>query len=677
VISLPLVLSVLGCGFPLKSAGRKAFLRKFAALNFEKMISVNSVTVSFGGYDLFDNVSFLVNPKDRIGLAGKNGAGKSTMLKLLAGEQSPTKGEISKPNDYRIGYLPQDMIHQQGRTVFEETETAFQEIQKLENRLSVVTHELETRTDYESDAYMDLINELTDINSRLDVIGASNKDEEIEKILKGLGFERNDFHRQTAEFSGGWRMRIELAKILLQKPDILLLDEPTNHLDIESIQWLEEFMETYSGSVMLISHDKQFLDNVTTRTIEISNNKIYDYKTNYSRYLILRKERKEQQEATAKNQQKIIDQTEALIDKYRAKASKAAFAQSLIKKLDRMELVEVDESDNATLFFRFPPPAHSGKIVLTVEHAGKVYGQKRIFKEANFILTKGEKIALVGRNGEGKSTMMKMIAGQTDFEGTVQLGHSVMMGYFAQDQAEKLDPNKTVFETIDELAVGDMRKQVRTLLGSFLFGGDDIDKKVRVLSGGERGRLALCKLLLQPYNLLILDEPTNHLDIRSKEVLKRAVLDYEGTVIIVSHDRDFLDGLVNKLYEFRNGEVKEHLCDISEFMQRVKMNRLNEMNSKNPFVKPKEEVKQEKPKVEAKTDDREKELKQIRSQITKSEKEIERLEAEIKAFDEELADPEKYQKIINDKTAFAKYEQMKKQLAAEMQNWEDLQGKIS
>ncbi|MCK6649550.1 MAG: ATP-binding cassette domain-containing protein, partial [Bacteroidia bacterium] len=497
------------------------------------MISVNSVTVSFGGYDLFDNVSFLVNPKDRIGLAGKNGAGKSTMLKLLAGLQNPTKGEISKPNDFKIGYLPQDMIHQQGKTVFEETATAFQEMQKLEDRLVVINHELETRTDYESDSYMKIIDELTEITHRLDVIGANNRDEEIEKILKGLGFERTDFNRPTAEFSGGWRMRIELAKILLQKPDILLLDEPTNHLDIESIQWLEEFMETYSGSVMLISHDKQFLDTVTNRTIEISNNKIYDYKTNYSRYLVLRQERREQQENAAKNQQKIINQTEVLIDKYRAKASKAAFAQSLIKKLDRMEIVEVDESDNATMFFKFPPPAHSGKIVLTVEHAGKKYGEKQIFSDANFILTKGEKIALVGRNGEGKSTMIKMIAKQIDFDGNVTLGHSVMMGYFAQDQAEKLDKTKTVFQTIDELAVGDIRKQVRTLLGSFLFGGDDIDKKVSVLSGGERGRLALCKLLLEPYNFLVLDEPTNHLDIRSKEILKKAIQDYEGTVILV------------------------------------------------------------------------------------------------------------------------------------------------
>jgi ATP-binding cassette subfamily F protein 3 len=551
------------------------------------MISVNSVTVSFGGYDLFDNVSFLINPKDRIGLAGKNGAGKSTMLKLLSGLQNPTKGEIAKPNEYKIGYLPQDMVHQHGRTVYEETETAFEEIQRLESRLEKINHELETRTDYESDAYMDLINDLTDINTRLDYIGAGNREEEIEKVLKGLGFERRDFNRQTSEFSGGWRMRIELGKLLLQKPDILLLDEPTNHLDIESIQWLEERMENFPGAVVLISHDKQFLDTVTSRTIEISNQKIYDYKTNYTRYLELRQERKEQQEAAAKNQQKVIDQTEALINKYRAKASKASFAQSLIKKLDRMDIVEVDEGDSTAIYFRFPPPAPCGKVVLSVDHAGKVYGDRRIFKDVSFILAKGEKIALVGRNGEGKSTIMKMIAQQTDFEGTIQIGHNVKMGYFAQDQAEKLDPNKTVFETIDELAVGDVRKQVRTLLGSFLFGGDDIDKKVRVLSGGERGRLALCKLLLEPYNFLILDEPTNHLDIRSKEVLKRALQAYEGTAIVVSHDRDFLNGLTEKMYEFRNGQVKEHLGGIADFMQKLKMDRLNEMNTKSPFIKAK------------------------------------------------------------------------------------------
>jgi len=640
------------------------------------MISVNSVTVSFGGYDLFDNVSFLINPKDRVGLAGKNGAGKSTMLKLLAGQQNPTKGEISKPNDYKIGYLPQDMIHQHGRTVYDETATAFEEIQQLEKRLDVINEELNTRTDYESDAYMNLITELTDINTRLGYMGAENRDEEIEKILKGLGFERTDFARQTTEFSGGWRMRIELAKILLRKPDILLLDEPTNHLDIESIQWFEETLDNYAGAVLLISHDKQFLDNVTTRTIEISNQKIYDYKTNYSRYLELRKERKEQQENAAKNQQKVIDQTEALIDKYRAKASKAAFAQSLIKKLDRMEIVEVDDSDTATMNFRFPPPAPSGKVVLTVENAGKVYGAKRIFKDANFILTIGEKISLVGRNGEGKSTFIKMVAQQTDYEGLIQLGHNVKMGYFAQDQAEKLDPNKTVFETIDELAVGEVRKNVRGLLGSFLFGGDDIDKKVRVLSGGERGRLALCKLLLEPYNLLLLDEPTNHLDIRSKEVLKRALLAYEGTVIIVSHDRDFLTDLTEKMYEFRNGQVKEHLGGITEFMRKLKVDRLNDMNAKTPFVKAKPEVKEEKPKTELVNNEKEKELKQVKSLISKSEKEIERLEKEIKLVDDKLSDPDQYQTVVNDKEVFAKYEQMKKQLDAEMQNWSELESKL-
>jgi ATP-binding cassette subfamily F protein 3 len=638
------------------------------------MISVNSVTVSFGGYDLFDNVSFLINPKDRVGLAGKNGAGKSTMLKLISGLQNPTKGDISKPNDYTIGYLPQDMIHQHGRTVYAEAATAFEEIQRLENRLEEINEQLNTRTDYESDAYMDLITELTDINTRLSYLGAENREEEIEKILKGLGFERTDLTRQTTEFSGGWRMRIELAKLLLRKPDILLLDEPTNHLDIESIQWFEDTLSTFPGAVVLISHDKQFLDNVTSRTIEISNQKVYDYKTNYSRYLVLRQERKEQQENAAKNQQKVIDQTEALIDKYRAKASKAAFAQSLIKKLDRMELVEVDESDTTSISFRFPPPAHCGKIVLTVENAGKVYGTKRIFKDANFILTKGDKIALVGRNGEGKSTFMKMIANQTDYEGSIQVGHNVKVGYFAQDQAEKLDPNKTVFETIDELAAGEVRKNVRALLGSFLFGGDDIDKKVRVLSGGERGRLALCKLLLEPYNLLILDEPTNHLDIRSKDVLKRALLAYEGTAIIVSHDRDFLTDLTEKMYEFRSGQVREHLGGMVEFMNKLKQQRLNELNAKTPFVKEKVEEKQ---KAQPVNNEKEQEQKQLKTSISKSEKEIERLEKEIKLIDEKLSDPNQYQAVVNDKDVFSKYEQMKKQLDAEMQNWSALQEKIN
>jgi ATP-binding cassette subfamily F protein 3 len=649
------------------------------------MISVNGVTVSFGGHNLFDNISFLINPKDRIGLAGKNGAGKTTLLKILSGNQNPTKGEISMPKSCKIGYLPQDMIHQHGRTVFEETETAFEEIQRLEGRINEINHQLETRTDYESDSYHNLIEEQSDVYHRLDMLGAANRQEEIEKILKGLGFERKDFDRQTAEFSGGWRMRIELAKLLLQKPDILLLDEPTNHLDIEAIMWLEEFMETFAGSVMLISHDKTFLDNVTTRTIEISNQKIYDYKTNYSRYLVLRKERREQQENAAKNQQKIIDQTEVLIDKYRAKASKAAFAQSLIKKLDRMERVDVDDDDSQSMNFRFPPPAHSGKIVLTVEHAGKKYGEKRIFNDASFIITKGEKIGLVGRNGEGKSTMMKMIAKKIEFEGSIKLGHSVLMGYFEQDQEEKLDPKKTVFETIDEAAVGEVRRQVRGLLGSFLFRGDDIDKKVQVLSGGERGRLALCKLLLEPYNLLLMDEPTNHLDIRSKDILKRALIDYEGTVIMVSHDRDFMKGICSRLFEFRDGKLKEHLCDISEFMELRKIERLNEldldkkekkgsMQVENENQKP--EIKSEKP-VSKPAPANEADQKQIRSQVKKTEELITELEYQIVEMDKKLADPAEYEKLVNDKTFFDNYNKVRLQLDEAMQRWEALSGKLA
>lgn len=636
------------------------------------MISVNGVTVSFGGHNLFDNISFLINQKDRIGLAGRNGAGKSTLLKILAGQQSPTKGEVAMPRSCRIGYLPQDMIHQHGRTVFEEAETAFEEIRALEQRIDQINHALETRTDYESASYSALIEEQGEVYHRLEVLGASNRNEEIEKILRGLGFERKDFTRQTAEFSGGWRMRIELAKLLLQLPDILLLDEPTNHLDIEAILWLEEFMESFAGAVVLISHDKTFLDNVTTRTIEISNQKIYDYKTNYSRYLLLRKERREQQENAARNQQKIIEHTEMLIDKYRAKANKASFAQSLIKKLDRMERVEVDEDDNAAMHFRFPQPAHSGKIVLTVEHAGKMYGTKRIFSDANFIITKGEKIGFVGRNGEGKSTMMKMIAGRTDYEGKIILGHSVLMGYFEQDQEEKLDPKKTVFETIDELAVGEVRKQVRGLLGSFLFRGDDIEKKVQVLSGGERGRLALCKLLLEPYNLLLLDEPTNHLDIRSKDILKKALLDYEGTVIMVSHDRDFMKGICSRLFEFRDGHVKEHLCDIEEFMQKRKVERLNELDLDKA---PRQEKSQEK-KSASREDPSQQEQKQLRSQLKKVEEKIEALEKEIAAADQRLANPEEYQKLVNDKEFFANYDRLKAGLDEKMAEWEKLSSKI-
>ncbi len=642
------------------------------------MVSINGVTVSFGGYNLFDNVSFLINPKDRIGLAGKNGAGKSTMLKLLAGIQAPSKGEVSIPKECKIGYLPQDMTHQHGRTVFEETETAFAEIKSMQARLEDINHQLETRTDYESDGYMHLIEELTEINARLDIVGAGNTDEEIEKVLLGLGFERREFTRQTSEFSGGWRMRIELAKLLLQKPDVLMLDEPTNHLDIEAIQWLEEFMETFPGAVVLISHDKTFLDTVTKRTIEIVNQKIYDYRTNYSHYLELRAERKEQQENAAKNQQRIINQYETLIDKNRAKASKAAFAQSLIKKLDKMERVEIDDMDTSAVRFRFPAPAHSGKIVITADHAGKKYGEKQIFSDANFIITKGEKIGLVGRNGEGKSTMMKMIAKKIQFDGNVQLGHSVLMGYFEQDQEEKLNLDKTVFETIDELAVGDVRRQVRSLLGSFLFGGDDIDKKVKVLSGGERGRLALCKLLLEPYNLLLLDEPTNHLDIKSKEVLKNALIDYEGTIVMVSHDRDFMTGMCDRLFEFRDGHVKEYLCDIKEFMEIRKVERLNQLDLDKSGVKAVQtaEKKTTSTNPVSNSNSVENDHKKIQSQIKKVEEQIEQLESDIKALDTKLAIPSSYEELTKDPDFFNSYNKLKKALETEMQKWEDLNAKL-
>ena len=642
------------------------------------MVSINGVTVSFGGYNLFDNVSFLINPKDRIGLAGKNGAGKSTMLKILAGHQTPTKGEVSRPKDCKIGYLPQDMTHQHGRTVYEETESAFEEIKQLQAKLNDINHQLETRTDYESEAYMDLIHDLTDINERLNIIGADNTEEEIEKVLIGLGFQRKQFHMQTSEFSGGWRMRIELAKLLLQKPDVLMLDEPTNHLDIEAIQWLEDFMEIFSGAVILISHDKTFLDTVTKRTIEIVNQKIYDYKTNYSHYLVLRQERKQQQENAQKNQQKMIDQTEVLIDKFRAKASKSAMAQSLIKKLDRLDRVEVDDMDTASVRFRFPPPAHSGKIVITAEHAGKSYGDKLIFQDANFIITKGEKIGLVGRNGEGKSTMMKMIADKIKYDGTIQLGHNILMGYFEQDQEEKVDLDKTVFETIDELAVGDVRRQVRSLLGSFLFQGDDIDKKVKVLSGGERGRLALCKLLLEPYNLLLLDEPTNHLDIKSKEVLKQSLQDYEGTLVMVSHDRDFMTGMCDRLFEFRDGHVKEYLCDIKEFMEIRKVERLNELDLDKSGVKAVPVIEK---KVEVAYDFEAQEKKklqnQITSQIKKAEEQIEKLESEIKSLDAKLAIPASYEELTKDSNFFNSYNKLKKDLETEMAKWEDLSSKLA
>jgi ATP-binding cassette, subfamily F, member 3 len=642
------------------------------------MISVNNITVSFGGTTLYDDISFLINQRDRIGLAGRNGAGKSTMLRIIAGEQRPTTGEVARPNECTLGYLAQDLVATLGKTVFDETATAFKELRTLEARVEFIGNELATRTDYESDEYMNLIHELTEANERLHLLGGESMDAQIEQTLFGLGFERKDMTRLTDEFSGGWRMRIELAKILLQKPNVLLLDEPTNHLDIESIQWLETFLKDYYGAVVLVSHDKAFLDNITNRTIEISMGKAFDYKANYSRYLELRKERRDTQMAAAKNQQKFIDKTEQLIDKYRAKANKASFAQSLIKKLDKLDIIEVDDEDNLSMRFRFPPAPRSGKVVVEAQRAAKAYGEKTIFSEVDVMIERGERLALVGRNGEGKSTFSRLITGEPTTAGSVTVGHNVNIGYFAQDDADTLDGDKTVFDTIDEIAIGDVRKQVRGILGSFLFSGDSVDKKVKVLSGGERTRLALCRLMLQPYNLLLLDEPTNHLDMRSKEVLKGALMNYDGTLIVVSHDRDFLQGLTNKVLEFRSGRVKEYIGDVYDFLRDRKIDNFAALEKKdNPFAKAetsKPEPAKTEPSVNEATREQkknqEREQRQLRTKITKLEEEIAKLEAEIKTFDEQLADPEKYQQLVNDKAAFADYEAKRKRLDNVMNEWE-------
>lgn len=642
------------------------------------MISVNRLSVQFGGSYLFDDISFLVNSRDRIGLTGKNGAGKSTMLKILAKQQQPSEGEVAIQSDCTLGYLPQEMHLRLGKTVFDETETAFVEAKEIEKKIEYYNEQLSTRTDYESDSYSDLIVKLNDANERYNLIGGYTMQADIEQVLFGLGFERKDLTRLTDEFSGGWRMRIELAKILLQKPSVMLLDEPTNHLDIESIQWLEDFLKNYYGAVVLVSHDKAFLDNITTRTIEISLGKIYDYKANYSKYVQLRKERREQQQAAFANQEKYIEHTEMLINKFRAKASKASMAQSLIKKLDKIERIEVDEEDNATLRFRFPPAPRSGKVVVEADNVAKCYGDKTIFSKVDFMIEREERIAFVGKNGEGKSTLSKLIAGVESHEGKLQIGYNVNIGYFAQNQAEILDGEKTVFQTIDDVAEGDIRKNVRSLLGSFLFGGDAIDKKVKVLSGGEKNRLALCKLLLQPYNLLIMDEPTNHLDMRSKDMLKTALLNYDGTLIVVSHDRDFLQGLTGKVFEFRNGNIKTHIGDLQEFLTSRKIQNLNQLEVKTSANSLKTE---EKEKLEAKQENeakkkQEKEIKHAQNAVQKSEKEIEILEQQIKEMDDNLLDPVFYQEALKDNTVFDRYNELKEKLDKELLLWEERQKQL-
>ena len=531
------------------------------------MLNLTNISVSFGGRDLYKNISFQINNKDKIGIVGKNGAGKSTLLKLITGDQQPTSGSIQKQNTLTVGYLPQELKVNSSNSILEELLTANHEVFDLNNRLDQINSDLTIRTDYESDSYMKLIDELTELNERLNHLDADNQQKDAELLLKGLGFHQNELNQAYNEFSGGWKMRVELAKLLIQKPEVVLFDEPTNHLDIESIQWLERYLVQYPGIILLISHDKTFLDNITNRTIELSNGKAYDYKCNYSNYIVLREEEIITQIAAKKNQEKMVKHTQLLINKFRAKKNKAAFAQTLIKKLDKVEEIEIDQLENDRIKFQFPDPTHAGKEILKIKSLSKKYDQKIIFNDVDLSISNGDKIALIGKNGMGKSTFIKSIVKDIQYDGEIDLGHQVMIGYFAQDESQKLDQELSVFETIDEVAVGEVRRKIRQILGSFLFSGDDVEKKVKVLSGGEKTRLSLCKLLLQPNNFLILDEPTNHLDMASKEILKEALLDYKGTLLLVSHDRDFLDGLTEKVYFIKDQNVKTYHEKVSQFIE--------------------------------------------------------------------------------------------------------------
>ncbi len=545
------------------------------------MITVEGLTVEFGGTTLFKNISFQINENDRIALMGKNGAGKSTLLKILAGVRNATRGSVSVPKDCVVAYLPQHLMTEDGRTVREEASQAFAHLMEAEAEIERLNKELSERTDYESDDYMALIERVSEISEKFYAIDMTHFDEDVEKTLLGLGFEREDLNRPTSEFSGGWRMRIELAKLLLKNPDVLLLDEPTNHLDIESILWLEEFIKTSSKAVVVISHDRRFVDAITTRTIEVTMGRIYDYKASYSHYLELRKERREQQMKQYEEQQKMIQETKDFIERFKGTYSKTLQVQSRVKMLEKLELIEVDEEDTSALRLKFPPSPRSGSYPVQVDNVGKAFGDKVIFKNASFMIERGEKVAFVGRNGEGKSTLVKCIMNELEHEGTLTLGHNVQIAYFAQNQASLLDENLTVFQTIDDIAKGDVRLKIRDMLGAFMFGGEESTKKVKVLSGGERTRLAILKLLLEPVNLLILDEPTNHLDLKTKDILKQALQDYDGTLILVSHDRDFLDGLVTKVYEFGHKRVREHLCGINEFLENKKLADLHEIEARN------------------------------------------------------------------------------------------------
>ncbi len=668
------------------------------------MISVDNLTVSFGGWDLFKDISFLINPKDRIGLVGKNGAGKSTMLKVLTGETPPSSGGVSRNGDCTIGYLPQQMKVADTTTLYAETEAAFGEVIDLEKEIAHLTEQITVRTDYESKEYETLLHRLNDCNDRFQILGGLNREAEIEKTLLGLGFKRSDFTRATSEFSGGWRMRIELAKLLLRRPSLFLLDEPTNHLDIESIEWLESYLKEYNGAVVLISHDRAFLDNVTTRTIEISLGKATDYKVPYSRYVELRNERRQQQMAAYLNQQKMIEQTEDFIERFRYKPTKSNQVQSRIKQLEKIERIEIEEEDLATLNIKFPPAPRSGQVVVEAKEAGKSFGEKHVFSDATFTIERGEKVALVGRNGEGKTTFARLVIGESEpSRGVVRVGHNVHIGYYAQNQDDLMNGDFTVFDTLDRVAVGDVRTKLRDILGAFLFRGEDIDKKVKVLSGGERARLAMARLMLEPYNLLVLDEPTNHMDMRSKDILKNALQKYNGTVIVVSHDREFLDGLVDKVYEFRDGRVKEHLGGIYDFLRDRQLESMRELDRANssaavaaqssgPGTNPVPGNRSKgtagkspangatspaKPALSGKElytlkREADKQLRKAERDVEQAEEQIMALEKQIAGMDKQMADPAAHGIDLSDGTLYAQYNELKDQLSKLTYRWEEL-----
>lgn len=642
------------------------------------MISINKLSIHFTGTYLFDDVSFIINDRDRIGLVGKNGAGKTTLLKILSGEMEPEKGEIVKTSGQTVGYLPQEMIPDSKKSVFEEALTAFEEALKLQKKISHYTDQISQRTDYESDEYMNLVHELSESDERFRLIGGYTMQADTEKILLGLGFLKTEFEKPMTSFSSGWQMRVELAKLLLKRPDTILLDEPTNHLDIESIQWLESFLINYQGAVVLVSHDRAFLDNVTTRTIEITLGRINDYKASYSEYVEQRAERRESQMAAFNNQQKQIDDIERFVERFRYKSTKSRQVQSRIKMLEKMDIIEVEDIDNSSIRFKFPPAPHSGKVVVETENLIKNYGEKLVLDKINFAINKGESVAFVGKNGEGKTTLSKIIVGELEYQGKMQLGHQVVIGYFAQNQAALLDGEKTVFQTIDDIAVGDIRPKVRSILGGFLFGTDDIEKKVKVLSGGEKSRLALAKLLLTPVNLLVLDEPTNHLDMQSKDILKNALLQFEGTIIVVSHDRDFLQGLTEKVFEFRNKQIKPYIGDIYDFLESRKLENLKqlEINNKSTDSSKNEIITENKINWEKKRES-DKEIRKIKNKIQKCEEEISKIEAEIERLDKVLANPEankiEFEKIDIYKT----YQNLKDQLDEQMTQWEIFHEELS